>query len=222
MSQTKQNWIRYTGLLKEKLPSFYDALLPGVSEEKIAATEERLLKKGIVIPQELKDLYSINGGENRATVEGCIGFSLHRFLSYGPLEDMEDNGGITSIPEGHVKILYNSKNWIPFADDNIGGSLCIDLDPDENGTVGQVISFDSDCDDRIVFAKSLPDFLQYLINKLEADDYMVDAQERKPRILFTEVEYDEDGWYEPKWESLPMSVYGKVDEENDLLGKRKA
>ena len=220
MSPTKANWIRYTELLKEKLPNFYAALMRPASDEEITIAENKFLENGISLPDELKDIYSVCGGDSSPSVEGCMGFSLHKFPTYGSLRDME--GDIVSVPKGYVKRMYASKHWIPFANDNIGGSLCIDLSPDENGKVGQIISFSSDDDNRIVFADSLADFIQFLIHKLEADEFIVKEEYDRVSLKFTADDFEEKDWDAVGGYNVAMTVFGEVDEENDLLGKRRS
>ncbi|MEO5975559.1 MAG: SMI1/KNR4 family protein [Chryseolinea sp.] len=67
----------------------------------------------------------------------------------------------TSFPEGAIKKKYFNPNWVPIIFDNLGNYIGIDLDPDENGTVGQIIVFGRDEEDMFVIADSFHRFLDF-------------------------------------------------------------
>lgn len=82
-----------------------------------------------------------------------------------------------SKPQKSIKEIYFHNKWIPFISDVGGNYIGYDLDPDQNGTKGQIIIFGRDERQSIVVAKSLTEFLtkisddlsfnngEYLINK---------------------------------------------------------
>lgn len=181
MSVTKDKWLRYTQLLQEKLPDFYATLLPPAPEEAIKQIEQDYLSRGVNFPQELKDIYSINGGEDYTKkYQECFGeYSLDTYSSHflqathHRLERDYDEDATTSVPPGHVKPLVWCKHWVSFGTHGSGDSLCIDLSPGEKGKVGQIIRYSPDLFDRPVIAGSMNDFLDELCEKLEAEAYVV-------------------------------------------------
>jgi len=82
-----------------------------------------------------------------------------------------------SVPKNSIKEIYFHNKWIPFISDAGGNYIGYDLDPDENGTKGQVIVFGRDELQSVVVGKSLTEFLtkvsddlsfnngKYLINR---------------------------------------------------------
>ena len=82
-----------------------------------------------------------------------------------------------SKPQKSIKEIYFYNKWIPFISDVGGNYIGYDLDPDENGTKGQIIIFGRDELQSTVVAKSLTEFLtrisddlsfnngEYLINR---------------------------------------------------------
>ncbi len=76
----------------------------------------------------------------------------------------------TSFPEGAIKKKYFNPNWIPIIFDNLGNYIGIDLDPDVNGKVGQVINFGRDEEDMFVIADSFEKFLDFNQALIEKDN----------------------------------------------------
>lgn len=58
--------------------------------------------------------------------------------------------------------------WIPFCGDGGGDHLCVDLDPADGGTVGQVISMWHDMPNRDLTGTSLTDFIEIIAADAEA------------------------------------------------------
>lgn len=71
---------------------------------------------------------------------------------------------------GFVKPVYANRNWIPLT----AGSDHLDFDPGPNGTVGQVINFGRDEDEKDVIASSFGDFLQWYVKELESGNYRIE------------------------------------------------
>ena len=77
-----------------------------------------------------------------------------------------------------------SPGWIPFASDSCGNFLCIDVDPDHGGSVGQVIEVAYDLSRLKVIASSLADYLDTLIaNVSSVSDGLDEAITSISRIL---------------------------------------
>lgn len=80
---------------------------------------------------------------------------------------------MSSKPEKCIKCLYVNKLWIPIAHDDSGNHIGIDLDPDVNGKLGQIINFGRDEDEKFVIANSLNEFLELMIKIIRSDDFEV-------------------------------------------------
>ena len=123
MATITELWLRYTALLKEKLPPLYARLDPPVSQEELDRAEKDYKISKNPLFSELVEILKINNGG-----ECIVGLDLlpveHTFPD--PLghsawlkEDYEDSYTYLSIPEGYVKMIYFCKNWINFASDGI-------------------------------------------------------------------------------------------------------
>lgn len=82
-----------------------------------------------------------------------------------------------SVPEGAISPVYCDPNWIPFAKDNVGNNIAIDLAPGPRGHWGQVIVFGRDFDTKVVAASSFTEFLFSLCEDLEDGKYVLDDDE---------------------------------------------
>ncbi|WP_293909631.1 SMI1/KNR4 family protein [Deinococcus sp.] len=114
---------------------------PGATEEELQALETEL---GYPLPTDLRESLAIHNGlcrwvPNVPQLSSVSNISSNLAYGSGQLENMplED---ISFDPE--IKPSKWSRFWIPFAEDGSGNLACIDLDPTEAGTVGQVIDFD--------------------------------------------------------------------------------
>lgn len=158
----------------------YDKNLnPPATEEEVSFIESKM---GLTLPLELKELYKCNNGDSGKFIVGSIlgleFLSLKSVLGQWNMwnhvianwkESSMETG--KNYPEGHIKCLYANKLWIPFAHDSSGNHIGIDLDPDVNGKIGQVINFGRDEDDKYVIANNLQEFLDYMYQIITSDDF---------------------------------------------------
>ncbi|MFE2173378.1 SMI1/KNR4 family protein [Kitasatospora sp. NPDC059462] len=139
--------------LRERLP---DAV--GVTEEEIAATEERL---GVALPEELKALYRVTRvfppgpdgsgdweadfAEQQAaeSAVGCELSSLEHLFTFGPTFRRGEwwhaaTTAVATPPGAAVQGLVGSPGWIAFGS-NGGDTFAVDLTPGPGGHLGQVV-----------------------------------------------------------------------------------
>ncbi len=181
MKEMKKNWSFYTDWLQSKLPQYAKLLNSGTSDDVIAKLETYLQ---LSLPEEVKELYRMNDGDNSSNVEDVyVGtFLAFEFLSieriievhndwkqFNNLFDDQEYSG-SSFPEGAIKIQYTNEKWIPIFKDGASNYIGIDLDPDANGTKGQIINFGRDEDDKFVIANNLNSFLEYIKTKIQSGE----------------------------------------------------
>lgn len=65
----------------------------------------------------------------------------------------------SSYPPNTIKSQYANPNWIPLVTDNTGNNIAIDLDPDINGKIGQVIIFGREYDTKYLIADNWGEFM---------------------------------------------------------------
>ena len=73
--------------------------------------------------------------------------------------------------DGIKKTFGQSANKIVIADDNSSCLLCIDLDPDDNGSYGQVVFFDTTYQVALLMASSLTELFNLFLNDLICSNY---------------------------------------------------
>jgi len=66
----------------------------------------------------------------------------------------------------YIKQCWWNRRWIPFAQDSCGNMYCIDLDPGENGRIGQLLNMKTQ-DGQGPSYMNFDDFLSYLDHQLE-------------------------------------------------------
>jgi cell wall assembly regulator SMI1 len=171
--------------LSEYLPEVLDDLRPGASLEMVQQLESAI---GVRLPDSFKNLYLWHDGQNMSTRTGPW-YGL-RFLPVNRIQKEYEmwqqvlrdsseeslislNAIMKSTPQQFVKREYANLKWIPFAYDNGGNYLGIDLDPDIQGTVGQVINFGRDEERKIAIADSLESYLDWMLQKLVDGNFIV-------------------------------------------------
>jgi len=183
--------------LETHLPELHTDLLPGASDVAIAEFEALV---GRPFPDSLKALYKWHDGQedeiNTGPFYGLTFLSLaearkhwegwKQIVDDSSPEDMaEASDFCSSARPGAVKALYANAYWVPFAYDYGGNHLGVDLDPGENGTVGQVINYGRDEEEKFVVASSVATFLDWLANQLESGNFVIRDEDDGGRSLNT-------------------------------------
>lgn len=182
MKIVKSLWEEILEILEENIPSFSsDILENGVRLERIKEVEKIM---NIEFPKELKALYMSNNGTiGLGAILGFELISLEDILTEWKINKNALNNGkfdnieFKSSKEETVRNVGFDEKWIPFAYDNLHTYLAIDLNPDENGKVGQIINIgDAKINSiRYVLADSMEELLQdtvmiYECNGLEVEE----------------------------------------------------
>lgn len=166
------------------LPEVAASLNPGASEVQLDRLSALI---GMPLPQDYRALYRWhNGQQANAQVSTGPWFGL-AFPSLDEVEDIwrrwlefaddpwcDFNELVFSVKPGVVKPLYANRRWVPFAHSG-PNCLGIDLDPDVNGTFGQVINFGRDEDLKVALAPSLGTFVHWLVGQLRSGNFSVRA-----------------------------------------------
>ena len=143
---------------------------PPATDEAIAAAEEAL---GLSLPEDYKEYLRIHNGQSDVAtfVEAAlipVGEIAGKRLDLLSLVD-EDNEDIDNEEvDDEVKPVYFSEGWVPIGCSARGRDfLCIDYDPTPKGTIGQIIVFVVDFDERSVVAKNFGDLLDEFLKQAE-------------------------------------------------------
>lgn len=159
-------WQRIEAYLQKHAPTSQRLFLnPGASEEEIVEAETAL---GIPhFPDDFRASLKRHNGQ--ATDEVLVGMGpllstqeiVTQWRIWKELLDagtfVDDDAG--SSPNAGVKANWWNEHWIPITHDGGGDHDCIDMDPGEGGSVGQIIEMWHDDADRPLKA---PSFLSWL------------------------------------------------------------
>lgn len=181
MKIVKSLWEEILGIMEENIPTFSsDTLEAGVRLAKLKEVEETMK---IEFPKELKALYMSNNGTlGLGAILGFEFMSLEDMLTEWKLNNNALKNGkfdkleFKSSKKGTIRNVGFDEKWLPFAYNNVHTYLAVDLNPDENGKVGQVINIgDAKVNSvRYVLANSIEELLQDTIMIYECNGVEVE------------------------------------------------
>ena len=150
-------------------------LNPGATESQLAHLESAI---GKPLPDDYKGLYRHYNGLDE---EGENAGNFFYGLTFLPLAEVEANyrhwaqaTQTGSLQKAHFAIKSDSArrpHWLALGFDNSHAWLCLDLDPAEGGTYGQVILLDEEHETAFVVAESVEALLLDFARDLEAGRY---------------------------------------------------
>ena len=161
----QQTWNRLRVWLDDQYPELADTLNWGIQPPDLAHLE---LQLGFALPPAVRDSYLIVDGQEAESSAGCseglfFGLTLLPFEDvveewrfWREVDDDPATGANTelredmrSIPPGWIRREYSQRGWLPLVADKAGNYIGIDMNPDERGSVGQVIIFGRDFDTKV-------------------------------------------------------------------------
>jgi cell wall assembly regulator SMI1 len=164
-----ENWY------KENAPNILDNLRGGASNKQISEIENSF---GILLPDDYKASLKIHNGD--------IYFHSYNYLSLDRVFDkwlkmMElsqvgtfEGNKVEGVEMGIFQNTWWHSNWIPFAEDSGGNTLCIDMAPGINGTQGQILRMEVQSGPSATEHKSFLDWLRGYKDDLYGGRYEVD------------------------------------------------
>lgn len=182
-------WHRFENWLEQNIPDAIQTLNPGASLEEIEAIQNIL---NIKLPDDYIASCMIHNGQNQESASlTCWG----TLLSLGVISDSSfttvraewtilkgvyDEDWINESEgdrlDNLVKNFWWIPKWIPITSNGGGDGFCLDLDPGENGTQGQVIEFIHDSGSRKVEAPSFRSWFEQLVNGVEEGSIVYDEE----------------------------------------------
>lgn len=158
-------------------PQIVNSLNLGATNEEINELE---IAFGLTLPIELRKILSDNNGQDNEEVGILVAYcmlSTHDIIETWKImnsllerNEFDDFESVEAIGPVKSEAWWNPK-WIPFAESTSGDLLCIDLDQENGGDVGQIIIFWHDWGQRKVVAPHLKYFIKNTLNTLTSNEY---------------------------------------------------
>jgi cell wall assembly regulator SMI1/molybdopterin biosynthesis enzyme len=162
-----ESWSRLDPWFMDHPDELPGGLNGGASDEDIRALEAALDTK---LPEDFAESLKIHNGQPGVAGDFFDGDSLlstrgilgawkvwHELVVSGDFE------GCSAEPDDGIKDDWYNVKWIPFTSNGAGDHLCLDFDPAEGGTVGQVIRVWHDDDQRTLVARSFREWLHRFV-----------------------------------------------------------
>ena len=160
--------------LTEKSVKEYVSLNAGATETDIKTLEHIIKEK---LPEEVISFYKIHNGQKPYSEYGL--FDFQELLSMERIADiwstwndvLKSKATVNnSNPEFGIKANWWNPLWIPITVSTGGDIVCIDLDPAEGGTKGQVIEVYHDDDVRTIAANSFSEWINNYAEKFTSGE----------------------------------------------------
>jgi cell wall assembly regulator SMI1 len=188
----RQSWTRIEEWLLENAPPIRKSLRPPAKEDALDKLQSKL---GMSLPKDFAESLLIHDGQKTDADAGLFPYTEDVF-GPGPsfrllplseiarewkmmkeLHDLGEFEGHKTKPERGICRDWWNPGWVPIAENGGGDFFCLDLAPGRGGTVGQVIVFCHDMDERRRMAKSFAAWLAKLARGFAAGKYGLDEDE---------------------------------------------
>jgi cell wall assembly regulator SMI1 len=159
----------------------------GAGEQNLADFEAAT---GLTLPKELRAFWQCHNGEKPSEAGLAAGFCLmsveeaqQEIAGWAIVRENLGDGladldqSMTSHPPGAIQCKYSIDGWVPLAKDHEGNFIGVDLDPGPTGTIGQVINFGRDEENKRVLFLSVIEFIEWLALELEARRIVFDPED---------------------------------------------
>ncbi len=169
-----ESWSRLDPWLRDHPEELQGGLNAGASEEDIRSLEAAL---DVKLPEDFVESLKIHNGQPGIAGDFFDGDSLlptrgilgawkiwHKLVASGDFADCN------AEPDDGIKDDWYNLKWIPFTSNGAGDHLCLDFDPAEGGTVGQIIRVWHDDDQRTLVARSFREWLYRFVVEYTEDE----------------------------------------------------
>jgi cell wall assembly regulator SMI1 len=171
----KEIWTRIEIWLQANAPKIFDTLQDGASDLEIRSLEDYL---SITFPDDARVSFQIHNGQSDnkyyffkggwlLTLEG-IRESWQSWQDILGREILDDNEG---DPDEGIRPNWWIPQWIPISLDIVCDSYCLDLNPDKEGTIGQVVRVLHDHEYRERVSYSFRELLEQYADNLESGKF---------------------------------------------------
>jgi len=165
-------WAEIEEWLFANAPDAIPFLPAGASPSAFAAAERQL---GYHIPADVKEFLAVHDGSGHLWLHDRGEFmSLKTMLSLWDMEvDLWGNGNNDewAKPSGPIRKKWFTRDWLPLLDARTGDYVCLDMNPPNDGKLGQLFSWHHDGGPTEVIADSFSTLLGEFVHELKAGSY---------------------------------------------------
>ena len=181
-------WRRLDQALKTFKRPRAATLAPGAGK---ALLDKFIKTTGLSLPDEVRSYWAVHNGETGADFGLAAGF---HFLSVSEAKkSLLDWAGARKIlgkdlksmdrdsrshPPGAIQKKYSLAGWLPLLWDWEGNHIGVDLDPGPAGTIGQVINFGRDEEDKYVLFPSVVELVEWFASEYAAKRIVFDRTDK--------------------------------------------
>lgn len=203
-----------TKLLADKAPLILQALQGPVDATLLLQLEASI---GAVLPDDFKQLYRCNNGFSpKAFANLFYGFPLFAIETIlGRQADLDTtgDGGPLRYADPGIKNDYTfGLKRIPIGDDSATCLLCVDMDPAEGGTVGQVILIDYEMGVGLMLNTSVTELVAQFAQDLQENKYSLLAEALEDGVHWLQPirEIEPGNWFNsPRWQYVNQALKTK-------------
>ncbi len=181
MNDVTAIWHKLEQWIQANAPELFETLQAGASDSEIAWLEQQL---GVTLPEDYKTFLGLCNGQSDESEAGFYGGELLSVKSvafqwkvWKKLLDDNAFKGIGSEPDDGIRADWWNSRWIPFTHDGGGNHLCLDLEPADGGSVGQVITMWHDSENREVRFPNFTAWLGSVLSGVKAGEIVFDREE---------------------------------------------
>jgi len=198
-------------ILKQKAPLILEAFQGAAEESKIEKLESLV---GTALPDDFKQMYrSRNGFDNSKFANLFYGLpflELDEIIKAQEKIKSSNNTEPLRYADPEIKKDYTfSAKRIPIGDDSGTSLLCVDLDPSNAGSYGQVILVDYEMGVALKLNSSVEELVKQFESDLSNDKYSLqeDALADGVHWLKPIREIDPGNWYNsPRWQYVNAAL----------------
>jgi cell wall assembly regulator SMI1 len=178
MESVAYYWEQIDAWLQLHAPQ-WKPLMAGTTAEEIAEAQAAL---GLTLPTDFQSSYAKHNG----SADFFPGVGASNYLMplseiakvwqmLGDRLDANDFQGSEGKADVGIAPVPWHKAWVPFVSNGGGDYFCLDLAPGDNGTAGQIISFNHETGDKWLIAPSIGAWLADLVQELRAGQLRYEA-----------------------------------------------
>ncbi len=165
----------FVKMLERYMPDVKEKLNDGIN---ISQIKELGHICGKLLPDSFIELYEAANGENTyvGTMLGFEWLSIEEIIT-SHKELMDSTYEILSDQPDKIKEGFYRKGWVPFAHDGSGSYLVMDLDPDKEGVIGQIITIDREDSNSYMIAKGIDEFVTLIQQSMDNGKFFLSNEE---------------------------------------------